>query len=226
MQMASTSRSDERLTGKPPSDDELEVIENGGLSSQPSIRTDDDTNSEIVRIDQKTAQDETYQVTAFGRIVKTLQYIKTWASGGVKTQPMHGPDSFLERFAMGGKTLQIEQMETKQRKISDIKYWHGIVVDPSGNFYYRWLAVTSMAVIYNILLIVARSAFGELQRKYVALWITLDYLSDLVYVIDMGVRLKTGYLEHGLMVRDTKKVTHELSEVKVLPLRCGQHPAN
>ena len=73
MQMASTSRSDERLTGKPPSDDELEVIENGGLSSQPSIRTDDDTNSEIVRIEQKTAQDETYQVTAFGRIVKTLQ---------------------------------------------------------------------------------------------------------------------------------------------------------
>ncbi|GAB1608115.1 cyclic nucleotide-gated cation channel alpha-3-like [Argonauta hians] len=204
--MASTSQSDERLTGKAPSDDELEVIENGGLSSQPSVRTDDDANSEIIRIDPKTGQDDPNRESALGRIVKTLQYIKMWASGGVKTQPIHRPDSFLERFAMGGKNIHIDPTETKHRKISDIKYWHGIVVDPSGNFYYRWLAVTSVAVIYNILLIVARSAFAELQRKYVALWITLDYLSDLVYLIDMGVRLKTGYLEHGLMVRDTKKL--------------------
>jgi len=53
--------------------DDVEVLENGGLSPQPSVRTDadDDACSEIVRIEQENKEEE--NGTAVGRIVKTIQ---------------------------------------------------------------------------------------------------------------------------------------------------------
>lgn len=50
---------------------EEEVIENGGISPQLSVRTDDDACSEIIRIEQE-AKDES-ETTTVGRIVKTIQ---------------------------------------------------------------------------------------------------------------------------------------------------------
>lgn len=50
---------------------EDDVVENGGLSPQLSVKTDDDACSEIIRIEQE-AKDDTSN-TAVGRIVKTLQ---------------------------------------------------------------------------------------------------------------------------------------------------------
>lgn len=47
-----------------------EVVENGGVSPQLSVRTEDDACSEIIRIEQEAKDDES---TAVGRIVKTLQ---------------------------------------------------------------------------------------------------------------------------------------------------------
>ncbi|KAL8571363.1 hypothetical protein ACOMHN_061554 [Nucella lapillus] len=54
-------------------EEELEVLENGGLSPQPSVRTDDDACSEIIRIEQQDAQEEKYRSTAFGRFTRSLQ---------------------------------------------------------------------------------------------------------------------------------------------------------
>ncbi|GFR87966.1 cyclic nucleotide-gated olfactory channel [Elysia marginata] len=79
--MASSSLSRDRLTDKRAcADDDLE---NGGLSPQPSLRTnpqEDDICSEIVRIEQRDSQDERSVAglgdedgTAFSRIVRTLQ---------------------------------------------------------------------------------------------------------------------------------------------------------
>lgn len=71
--MASSSRSKEKLTDARPSEDDLEIIENGGLSPQPSIKTDDDANSEIVRIEERADEEEKYHNSTFGRFVRTLQ---------------------------------------------------------------------------------------------------------------------------------------------------------
>jgi len=38
----------------------------------------------------------------------------------------------------------------------------------------------------------ARSPGHDLQDMYRAVWITLDYLCDLVYVLDIGVRFRTS----------------------------------
>jgi len=43
-----------------------------------------------------------------------------------------------------------------------------------------------------VTLIVARTVLPDLQDMYRAVWITLDYLCDLVYVLDIGVRFRTS----------------------------------
>jgi len=65
-------------------------------------------------------------------------------------------------------------------------------VDPSSDLYYRWLAVITLAVVYNLTIIVARTVLPDLQDAYRAVWITLDYVCDLAYVVDTLVRFRTS----------------------------------
>ncbi|XP_008592663.1 PREDICTED: cyclic nucleotide-gated cation channel alpha-3 isoform X2 [Galeopterus variegatus] len=81
-----------------------------------------------------------------------------------------------------------------------------IVVDPSGNVYYRWLTAIAVPVFYNWCLLVCRACFDELQSEYLMLWLVLDYSSDVLYGLDMMVRARTGFLEQGLMVMDAEKL--------------------
>ena len=67
--MTSTSGLNEKLTIQKPVETDLDVIENGGLSPQLSVRTDDDACSEIIRIDQTPDA----RPSALGRFVRTLQ---------------------------------------------------------------------------------------------------------------------------------------------------------
>ena len=46
--------------------------------------------------------------------------------------------------------------------------------------------------MYNVLFVVTRSVFWEMQDSYLALWLTLDYLSDVIYITDMFVSARTG----------------------------------
>ncbi|ELU18231.1 hypothetical protein CAPTEDRAFT_146497, partial [Capitella teleta] len=80
------------------------------------------------------------------------------------------------------------------------------VVDPASNTYYRWLFVISAAVLYNLTLIIARSVFWKLQDNYSTWWFVLDYICDAIYLMDMFVQLRTGYLEQGLMVKEVHKL--------------------
>ncbi|XP_022320643.1 cyclic nucleotide-gated channel alpha-3-like [Crassostrea virginica] len=206
--MTNTNVSQEKLTSTKCEEDELEVIENGGLSPHPSLRTEDDACSEIIRIEQGGSQDrDPEQHTTLERIVRTLQVIKQWASGRWRSRTLPArPDSFLERVAMGGTDVKIAQTDRKVRKPSDIRYWKTFVVDPSQSYYYRWLFVISFAVLYNIVIVIARSVFAELQTEYLALWMVLDYFTDFLYIMDMIISMRTGYLEEGLLVRDAQKL--------------------
>ncbi|XP_062571685.1 cyclic nucleotide-gated cation channel alpha-3-like [Saccostrea cucullata] len=206
--MTNTTVSQEKLTSTKGEEEDLEVIENGGLSPHPSLRADDDACSEIIRIEQGESKGrEGDHHTALGRIVRTLQVIKQWASGRWRSRTLPArPDSFLERVAMGGTDVKIAQSDRKVRKPSDIRYWKTFVVDPSQSYYYRWLFVISLAVMYNIVIVIARSVFAELQTEYLALWMVLDYLSDFLYIMDMIISMRTGYLEEGLLVRDATKL--------------------
>lgn len=156
---------------------------------------EDDACSEIVRIEEEHDQETTFYQSAFGKLVQTIQvgreFIRTWASGKQKEGPESRPDSFLERFAMGGH-IDEEGRNVRVRKASDLRNFRTWVVDPSQPFYYRWLFAISAAVMYNLVFVIVRSVFTELQDEYLPLWLVLDYLCDFMYVIDMTIQFRTG----------------------------------
>ncbi|NXO87236.1 CNG3 protein, partial [Sitta europaea] len=79
-------------------------------------------------------------------------------------------------------------------------------IDPAGNIYYNWLFCITMPVMYNWTMIIARACFDELQHDYLVAWFIIDYVSDAIYVADMFVRTRTGYLEQGLLVKEEQKL--------------------
>ena len=90
--------------------------------------------------------------------------------------------------------------------------------------HFQWLTIINLAVIYNLIVVIGRSVFWELQSLSTNSWFFLDYLCDFLYIVDIVVRMHegnffeerfssfffqyiiTGYLEQGLMVQDSKKL--------------------
>uniref|UniRef100_A0A8D1JTW0 Cyclic nucleotide-gated channel alpha-1 n=2 Tax=Sus scrofa TaxID=9823 RepID=A0A8D1JTW0_PIG len=97
-----------------------------------------------------------------------------------------------------------EEEKGKDKKEEEKK--EVVVIDPSGNTYYNWLFCITLPVMYNWTMIIARACFDELQSDYIEYWLIFDYLSDIVYLLDMFVRTRTGYLEQGLLVREELKL--------------------
>ncbi|XP_008523496.1 cyclic nucleotide-gated channel alpha-3 isoform X3 [Equus przewalskii] len=104
-----------------------------------------------------------------------------------------------------------EEKEKKEEKKENCpkqeeKKKEPIVVDPSSNVYYHWLTAIALPVFYNWCLLVCRACFDELQSDHLMLWLVLDYSADVLYGLDVLVRARTGFLEQGLMVKDTKRL--------------------
>ncbi|KAH8402477.1 hypothetical protein KR009_012248 [Drosophila setifemur] len=86
------------------------------------------------------------------------------------------------------------------------------VFDPAGRLCYYWSMVVSMAFLYNFWVIIYRFAFQEINRRTIAIWFCLDYLSDFLYLIDIFFHFRTGYLEDGVLQTDSLKLrTHYMN---------------
>lgn len=75
--------------------------------------------------------------------------------------------------------------------------------------YYSWLIIASLSYIYNLVFLIARSAFWllDITPTQSIIWIILDYsLSDFVYACDIVVKFLTGYMENGLMCFEHLKI--------------------
>lgn len=69
-----------------------------------------------------------------------------------------------------------------------------------------------MAFLYNFWVIIYRFAFQEINRRTIAIWFCLDYLSDFLYLIDIFFHFRTGYLEDGVLQTDALKLrTHYMN---------------
>uniref|UniRef100_A0A8D0CEK7 Cyclic nucleotide gated channel subunit alpha 3 n=1 Tax=Scleropages formosus TaxID=113540 RepID=A0A8D0CEK7_SCLFO len=80
------------------------------------------------------------------------------------------------------------------------------IMDPTTDTYYSWLTVIAAPTMYNLMMLVTRACFNELQEDFITLWMFLDYCSDITYYMDTFVKSRTGFLEQGLLVKDTKKL--------------------
>ncbi|TRZ13732.1 hypothetical protein HGM15179_013404 [Zosterops borbonicus] len=143
---------------------------------------------------------------ALARIARLVLVLRDWASRSLHEEQQR-PDPFLERFqgpelltVPAGAADEPEDEEAEKRK------WLFFVVDPAGDRYYHWLAVIAVPVLYNWCLLVARACFTDLQKTYLVLWLVLDYISDALYLGDTVIRLHTGFLEQGLLVKDLQKL--------------------
>ncbi|XP_065223024.1 cyclic nucleotide-gated cation channel subunit A isoform X2 [Planococcus citri] len=80
------------------------------------------------------------------------------------------------------------------------------VVDPSTPFHYKWLSLVTAAILYNLVFVVGRAVFWELSNAAPVFWYTLDYTADSIYILDTILHAHEGYLDQGLMVRDSKRL--------------------
>jgi len=86
--------------------------------------------------------------------------------------------------------------------------------------------------VYNLWTCIAREAFPEFQSSFDTVWFVSDLISDVVYVLDIVVQFRTGYLERGLVVYDSTKLALHyvrsrnfvLDVVSLAPLEYVLHP--
>ncbi|KAJ8049898.1 Cyclic nucleotide-gated olfactory channel [Holothuria leucospilota] len=118
-------------------------------------------------------------------------------------------DSFLEKFTTRHHHFVDENDGNKsnEERINDDDLEpFSFVVEPDGDFLFYWLSIVSVAVLYNFWFLIAREAWQEIQIAAPAVWFSLDYLCDFIYILDIIVQLRTGYLEHGLLVKSSKRL--------------------
>ncbi|XP_017114734.1 uncharacterized protein LOC108137528 isoform X1 [Drosophila elegans] len=134
--------------------------------------------------------------------------------GGHPHHPHHGSGGGSGAGGHGGQPHHQKPRRTASQRIraaTAARKLH-FVFDPAGRLCYYWSMVVSMAFLYNFWVIIYRFAFQEINRRTIAIWFCLDYLSDFLYLIDILFHFRTGYLEDGVLQTDALKLrTHYMN---------------
>ncbi|KAG5674239.1 hypothetical protein PVAND_004219 [Polypedilum vanderplanki] len=152
------------------------------------------------RCDEKLNSSNDHSYSTFRRALNALR--RRISRKEHRTRP---PDKFnADKFVITNQNAMGQQQSMSGNPSDGVT--SRLSFDPSLPSYYRWLAVVSIAVLYNIIFVVGRAIFWEINKKSTLLWYTLDYLCDFIYLLDTLVHVHEGYLEQGLLVRDAKKL--------------------
>ncbi|XP_074671133.1 cyclic nucleotide-gated channel alpha-3 isoform X3 [Strix aluco] len=198
-------------------DEDIERIENGCIRTHSLC---EDASSELQRVisveGRHVSESQRSSFTGRGAMARLSRFVvsvRSWATKHLHHEDQR-PDSFLERIR-GPELVEVSSRQSNIRSLLGIHEWPGgvnrkkkeiFVIDPSSNIYYNWLTIIAAPVFYNWCMIVCRACFDELQIDHIKLWLFLDYGCDIIYVLDMFVRFRTGFLEQGLLVQDEKKL--------------------
>ncbi|XP_009485274.1 cyclic nucleotide-gated channel alpha-3 isoform X4 [Pelecanus crispus] len=198
-------------------DEDIERIENGCIRTHSLC---EDASSELQRVisaeGRHLSESQTSSFTGRGAMARLSRFVisvRSWATRHLHHEDQR-PDSFLERIR-GPELIEVSSRQSNIRSFLGIRERPGgvnrkkkeiFVIDPSSNIYYHWLTIIAAPVFYNWCMLVCRACFDELQFDHIKLWLVLDYTSDTIYVLDMFVRFRTGFLEQGLLVQDEKKL--------------------
>ncbi|XP_064543587.1 cyclic nucleotide-gated cation channel subunit A isoform X1 [Drosophila montana] len=148
---------------------------------------------------------------------RTLQALRQRLTKRSRAKP---PDWFLEKFSNTsntdkiGKTGAMDDAALSSEIRGSSALCNHLSVDPTLQSHYRWLAVVSLAVLYNIIFVVGRSVFWEINKNAPAVWYTLDYLCDFIYLLDTLVHMHEGFLDQGLLVRDAFRLRRHYFHTK------------
>ncbi|KAM6139906.1 cyclic nucleotide-gated channel alpha-3 isoform 2-T2 [Pterocles gutturalis] len=194
-----------------------EDIENGCIRTHSLC---EDASSELQRVisveGRHLSESQTSSFKGRGAMARLSRFVvslRSWATRHLHHEDQR-PDSFLERIR-GPELIEVSSRQSNIRSFLGIREQPGgvnrkkkeiFVIDPSSNIYYNWLTIIAAPVFYNWCMLVCRACFDELQVDHIKLWLFLDYGSDIIYILDMFVRFRTGFLEQGLLVQDEKKL--------------------
>lgn len=128
-------------------------------------------------------------------------------------------DSFLRKFSTRNQAEVDESSETEEYQAATFRETKhrtlkSCVIHPSGGHMFYWLGVVTLSVLYNLWTCIAREAFREIQAGHMVTWFCLDALCDGVYLCDILVQFRTGYLQQGLMVYDSSKLSRNYTRDK------------
>ncbi|CAH0549428.1 unnamed protein product, partial [Brassicogethes aeneus] len=184
--------------------------------SQNTSREEDDS-SNANESDCKSPN-QRYALTKSNQRWMKLRTTVQISSAIQKKPPLKREDSFLKRFSSRqipetqetvedtGSEGQPGDSQSAPRRRRRLRKQPKSVVNPDSNFYFYWLLVITGGVLYNMWTLIVRQSFPELQNMISTFWISCDSISDLVFLLDVVVQLRTGHLEQGLMVYDSKKL--------------------
>ena len=141
--------------------------------------------------------------------------IKRWQSFSLskKKKITRGQDlshQFLERFSQHAERRHTEvPLRTESSSFhalfdTEADQYEKYVISPEGNAIFAWLTTLTLAVVYNLWTCIGREAFTDVTIGYESLWIATDIIADAIYLVDIGVQMRTGYIRKGLLVSDTK----------------------
>ncbi|XP_060533224.1 potassium/sodium hyperpolarization-activated cyclic nucleotide-gated channel 4 isoform X3 [Cylas formicarius] len=176
---------------------------------------DEDESSNANESDCKSPSQRTKSNQRWMKLRTTVQISSAISA---KKPPLKREDSFLKRFSSrqipeaqetvedtGSEGAAGDNRSAQRRRRRKLRQPR-TVVNPDSNFYFYWLFVLTICVLYNLWTLIVRQSFPELQEMISTFWLTCDSISDLVFVLDLAVQFRTGYLEQGLMVYDSKKL--------------------
>ncbi|CAL8076752.1 unnamed protein product [Calicophoron daubneyi] len=105
----------------------------------------------------------------------------------------------------GEKSGGAENEEVKASFWKSLKEkYNTTVIDTSQSPYYYWTGLVSATVLYNAFVLPMRSAFPQFHELSIPTWMFFDYVIDIIYLLDIVVGMRTGFLDQGLLVRDLK----------------------
>ncbi|CAH0545860.1 unnamed protein product [Brassicogethes aeneus] len=157
-------------------------------------------------------RDQTQQNRLFSAVRGRLRRVAASLQAAVRFRRIsrkesQSPDWFVDKSHQ-------DDHEEGDRSPEPTCWGHHIVVDPALPSHYKWLMVVSLAVLYNVIFVLGRAVFWELNNAVPALWWTLDYSCDVIYIIDTLVHAHEGYLEQGLLVTDARKLRQHYLQAK------------
>uniref|UniRef100_A0A7E4WC21 Cyclic nucleotide-binding domain-containing protein n=2 Tax=Panagrellus redivivus TaxID=6233 RepID=A0A7E4WC21_PANRE len=128
--------------------------------------------------------------------------------------PENGPDNnFLQKYG-----IQRDLPSNHTVKLNNSGFWKknmwqymksGFVMDSSTDMYYYWIVIVSTAYLYNLLFVIFRCVFfigDTISTLAVIVFVVVDVITDIIYVIDRYIRSRTGYLDQGMLVTDVTKI--------------------
>ena len=168
---------------------------------------------------------------------------------GQQRRTLSQTDSFLEKFSAQHAVRDYDSHAFARPTLPNVGGLAGavsashkpnsirFVIHPLGTTMYTWLLIVTLAVTYNLWTVIAREAFTDILEGYEVAWFAADAVADTIYILDIVVQMRTGFLESGLLVCETHSLFRHYTKSKMfimdllsltpldlLQLYVGMHP--